>query len=99
VTAAATPKVTRNPRVINVADFALPDVGKPSLKSPEARNIIPINIVRSETACIPSMKVFAIPESEIPTPTMPMEVRPIPGVRRSQSVISCYSQVGLIAHT
>jgi hypothetical protein len=33
------------------------------------------------------MKVLAIPESEIPTPTIPMEVSPIPGVKRSQSLI------------
>jgi hypothetical protein len=87
VTAAAAPKVTRKPSVINVADLALPEVGKPSLKRPEARKIIPINIVRSVTACMPSMNVFAMPEREIPTPTMPIEVRPIPGVRRSQSVM------------
>jgi hypothetical protein len=43
--------------------------------------------VSNETACIPSMKVLAIPESEIPTPTIPMEVSPIPGVKRSQSLI------------
>jgi hypothetical protein len=30
---------------------------------------------------------LAIPAREIPTPTMPIEVRPIPGVRRSQSVM------------
>jgi hypothetical protein len=87
VTAAAEPNVTRNPSVINVADLALPDVGKPSLNRPEARKIMPMNMVKSETACIPSMKVLAIPEREIPTPTMPIEVRPIPGVIRSQSVI------------
>jgi hypothetical protein len=87
VTAAAKPKVTRNPRVINVADFALPELGKPSLNSPDARKIIPINIVKSDTACIPSIKVLAIPEREIPTPTIPIEVRPMPGVIRSQSVI------------
>src|ERR687885_2685002 len=87
VTAAAKPNVTRKPSVMNVADFALPEVGKPSLKRPEARRIMPINIVKSDTACIPSMKVLAIPERAIPTPTMPIEVRPMPGVIRSQSVI------------
>jgi hypothetical protein len=87
VTAAVKPKVTRKPSVINVADFALPEVGKPSLNKPEARKIIPINIVNNETACIPSRNVFAIPESEIPTPTIPIEVSPIPGLNKSQSVI------------
>jgi hypothetical protein len=87
VTAAATPNVTKKPRVINVADFALPDEGKPSLNNPEARKIIPINMVRRVTACIPSTKVLAIPESDKPTPVMPIDVRPIPGVNRSQSVM------------
>jgi hypothetical protein len=90
VTAAAKPKVTRKPSVIKVADLALPEVGKPSLKRPEARKIIPMNMVKSVTACMPSMKVLAIPEREIPTPTMPIEVRPIPGVIRSQSVMLFY---------
>jgi hypothetical protein len=79
--------VTKNPNVIKVADLALPEVGNPSLKRPDARKIIPISMVKRETACIPSTKVFAIPASEIPTPTIPIDVKPIPGVRRSQSVI------------
>jgi hypothetical protein len=87
VMAAARPNVTRNPKVINVADFAFPEVGNPSLKIPAARNINPINMVSILTACIPSVKVWAIPESEIPTPTIPMDVSPIPGVIRSQSDI------------
>jgi hypothetical protein len=33
------------------------------------------------------MKVFAIPDNEIPTVTIPREERPIPGVSRSQSVM------------
>jgi hypothetical protein len=49
---------------------------------------MPINIVSNETACIPSRNVLAIPEREIPTPTIPIEVSPIPGVNKSQSVIS-----------
>ena len=85
VTAATTPKVTRKPSVMKVADFARPVEGKPSLNKPDARKIKPINIVKSETACIPSTKVFAMPASEIPTPTIPIEVRPIPGVSKSQS--------------
>src|ERR687889_1306252 len=91
VTAAAKPKVTRKPSVINVADLALPEVGKPSLRRPDARKIMPMNMVKRVTACIPSMNVFAMPEREIPTPTMPIEVRPIPGVKRSQSVILLYA--------
>ena len=82
---AATPKVTRKPSVMKVADFARPVEGKPSLNKPDARKIMPINIVKSETACIPSTKVLAMPASEIPTPTIPIEVRPIPGVSKSQS--------------
>jgi hypothetical protein len=85
--AAARPKVTRKPKVINVADLALAEVGNPSLKIPAARNINPINMVRILTACIPSVNVWAIPESDIPTPTIPNDVRPIPGVIRSQSDI------------
>jgi hypothetical protein len=87
VIAPANPNVTRNPSVMNVADFAFPDEGNPSLNNPETSRIIPMYKVSSETACIPSMKVLAIPESEIPTPTIPMEVSPIPGVKRSQSLI------------
>jgi hypothetical protein len=34
---------------------------------------------------------LAMPEREIPTPTIPMEVRPIPGVKRSQSVMLLYA--------
>lgn len=83
----AKPNVTRNPRVIKVADLALPLDGKPSLNKPDARKIIPINRVSRPTACIPSMKVFAIPDREIPTVTIPSEERPIPGVSRSQSVM------------
>src|ERR1044072_8197817 len=98
VTAAATPNDTSKPRVMTMPDFALPDDGKPSLNRPEARNIMPINMVKRETACIPSMKVLAIPEREIPTPTIPIEVRPIPGVRRSQSVI-LLQLVGHFWHT
>jgi hypothetical protein len=90
VTAAAKPKVTKKPRVTKVADLALPEVGNPSLSKPEARNIIPMNMVKRVTACIPSMKVLAMPEREIPTPTIPIEVRPIPGVIRSQSVMLLY---------
>ena len=85
--AAATPKVTKKPRVMKVADLALPVEGNPSLNKPDARRIMPMNIVSRETACIPSKKVLAIPASEMPTPTIPIEVRPIPGVSRSQSVI------------
>src|ERR671923_1315573 len=96
VTAAAKPKVTRKPSVTNVADLALPEVGKPSLKRPDARKIMPINMVKSETACMPSMNVLAMPEREIPTPTMPIEVRPIPGVRRSQSVMLLDDYWGLL---
>jgi hypothetical protein len=73
---------------MKVADFARPVEGKPSLNKPAARKIIPMNMVKSETACIPSTKVLAIPASEIPTPTMPIEVSPIPGVSKSQSVMS-----------
>jgi hypothetical protein len=87
VTAAANPKVTRNPSVIKVADLALADDGKPSLNKPDARKIIPIYMVNKDTACIPFMNVAAMPERAIPTPTIPIEVRPIPGIRRSQSVI------------
>jgi hypothetical protein len=87
VIAAAKPKVTRNPKVIKVADLALPLEGNPSLNRPDARKIIPINRVSRPTACIPSMKVFAIPDNEIPTVTIPREERPIPGVSRSQSVM------------
>jgi hypothetical protein len=72
---------------MNVADLAFPDVGNPSLKIPAAKNINPINMVRMLTACIPSVNVCAIPESEIPTPTIPIHVSPIPGVIRSQSDI------------
>jgi hypothetical protein len=72
---------------MNVADLALPDVGNPSLNIPAVRNINPMNIVRRLTACIPSTNVCAIPESEIPTPTIPITVSPIPGVKRSQSDI------------
>jgi hypothetical protein len=36
------------------------------------------------------MKVFAIPDRDIPTVTIPSEERPIPGVSRSQSVIITY---------
>jgi hypothetical protein len=32
-----------------------------------------------------------MPEREIPTPTIPIEVRPIPGVIRSQSVMLLYA--------
>ena len=85
--AAASPKATSKPRVMKVADFALLVEGKPSLNKPDASKIMPINIVSRETACIPSKKVFAMPASEIPTPTIPIEVRPIPGVSRSQSVM------------
>jgi hypothetical protein len=88
VTAAVNPKVTKRPSVIKVADFALFEVGKPSLNKPDATKIMPINIVSNETACIPSRNVLAIPEREIPTPTIPIEVSPIPGVNKSQSVIS-----------
>ena len=87
VMAAERPKVTRKPKVMNVADLAFPEVGNPSLKIPAAKNINPINIVRILTACIPSVNVWAIPESEIPTPTIPKDVSPIPGVIRSQSDI------------
>ena len=87
VMAAANPKVTKKPKVMKVADFALPEVGNPSLKIPAAKKIKPINMVRRLTACIPSINVCAIPESEIPTPTIPIDVSPIPGVIRSQSDI------------
>jgi hypothetical protein len=90
VTAAAKPKVTRKPKVIKVADLAFPLEGNPSLNKPDARKIIPMKRVSSPTACIPSMKVCAIPDREIPTVTIPSEERPIPGVSRSQSVIVTY---------
>jgi hypothetical protein len=70
-----------------VADFAFPLEGNPSLNKPDARKIIPINSVSRPTACIPSINVFAIPDNETPTVTIPSEERPIPGVSRSQSVM------------
>ncbi len=79
--------------------MARPEDGKPSLNRPDARNIMPINMVRSETACMPSMKVLAMPERETTTPTMPIEVRPIPGVKRSQSDMLCYEYDAFFSHT
>ena len=98
VTAAAIPKVTRNPNVMNVADLALGLLGNPSLKIPADKNMRPIKSVNNDTACIPSINVFAMPAREIPTPTIPIEVRPIPGVSRSQSLMSlcCWEQIQII---
>ena len=98
VTAAAMPNVTRNPNVINVADLALGLLGNPSLNIPAERKIKPIKSVSKDTACIPSINVLAIPAREIPTPTIPIEVRPMPGVSRSQSLISlcCWEQTQII---
>jgi hypothetical protein len=41
-----------------------------------------------ETACIPSIKVFAIPDNETVTPTAPTVVKPAPGISKSQSVMN-----------
>jgi hypothetical protein len=57
------------------------------LRTPAERKIIPIKKVNNDTACIPSINVLAIPERDIITPTIPRDVRPIPGVKRSQSDI------------
>lgn len=83
--AAANPKVTRKPRVIRLADFALGPVGKPSLNKPCTKKISPINMAKNDTACIPSKKVAAIPANESATPAIPNDVRPIPGSSKSQS--------------
>jgi len=87
VMAAAMPNVTRKPRTIKVADLALGLEGKPSLNRPCTKKINPINIAKSDTACIPSRKVAAIPARESPTPAIPKAVRPIPGISKSQSVM------------
>ena len=97
VMAAAMPNVTRKPRTIKVADLARGLEGKPSLNRPCTKKISPINIAKSDTACIPSRKVAAIPARESPTPAIPKAVRPIPGISKSQSVmlyqLTCISKI------
>ena len=75
------------PNVINDPNLAFLDEGNPSLKMPGAKKIIPIKSVSKETACIPSINVFAIPDRETKTPTIPIEVNPMPGVNKSQSAM------------
>jgi len=76
-----------NPKVIKDPNFALREEGNPSLKIPGVKKTIPIKSVSRETACIPSRNVFAIPERETNTPTIPIDVNPMPGVNKSQSAM------------
>ena len=82
------PAVTNRINIIATAVLDFFDVGKPSLKSPAVKKINPKNIQRIETACIPSIKVLAIPERAMATPIAPTAVKPAPGKSKSQSVIN-----------
>jgi hypothetical protein len=71
-----------------VAALASLLLGNPPLSIPAASSIMPKSITTALIACIPSSKVFAIPESEIATPKSPSIVNPKPGTRNSQSANS-----------
>jgi hypothetical protein len=87
-TAPMIPTVTNRINMIATAVLDFFEVGKPSLKSPADRKINPKNIHKIETACIPSIKVLAIPERAMATPVAPTAVKPAPGMSKSQSVIN-----------
>jgi hypothetical protein len=75
-------------RIIPAAVFAFFEVGNPSLNNPAVKKIKPKNIHKMDTACIPSIKVFAIPDKATVTPTAPTVVNPAPGISKSQSVMN-----------
>jgi hypothetical protein len=85
--AATNPIIINTPNVINDPNLAFLEEGNPSLKMPGAKKTMPIKSVSKETACIPSRNVFAIPDKETNTPTIPIEVNPMPGVNKSQSAM------------
>ena len=87
-TAPIIPEVINKISIIPAAVFAFFDVGKPSLNNPAVKKIKPKNIHKMETACIPSIKVFEIPDKETITPTAPTVVNPAPGISKSQSVMN-----------
>jgi hypothetical protein len=87
VIAPISPIIINSPKVIKEPILAFLEEGNPSLKIPALKKIIPINNVKRETACIPSRNVFAIPDRETSTPTIPKEVNPMPGVNKSQSAM------------
>ncbi len=71
-----------------MAVFAFFDRGNPSLNNPPVNIINPKNMHKIETACIPSIKVLAIPDNAMATPTAPTDVKPAPGMSKSQSVMN-----------
>ena len=73
--------------ITNVVALALLVVETPPSKIPADKKIKPKNIVRPVSACIPSTNVCAIPEYAMKTPAIPIAVRPIPGIIRSQLLI------------
>ena len=96
-TAPMSPAVTNRINIIATAAFDFFDVGNPSLKSPADKKINPKNIHKIETACIPSIKVLAIPERAMATPVAPTAVKPAPGKSKSQSVINIFKgEYGII---
>ena len=87
-TAPMIPAVMNKISIIATAAFDFFEVGKPSLNSPALKKISPMNINKIETACIPSIKVLAIPERATATPMAPTAVKPAPGMSKSQSVMN-----------
>ena len=87
-TAPMIPAVMNRINIIATAAFDFFEVGKPSLNSPALKKINPKNSNKTETACIPSIKVLAIPERATATPMAPIAVKPTPGMSKSQSVIN-----------
>jgi hypothetical protein len=82
------PAVMNSINITATAVFDFFEVGKPSLKSPAVKKINPKNISKSETDCIPSIKVLAIPDRDTATPMAPTAVNPAPGMSKSQSVMN-----------
>ena len=74
-------------KITKVVALALLLVEIPPSKIPVAKKISPINMVSPVKACMPSMKVCAIPAYDIVRPAKPMAVNPIPGIMRSQLLI------------
>ena len=74
-------------KITRTVALALLLVEIPPSKIPTDKKINPTNIVRPVKACIPSMKVCAIPAYDITRPAKPMAVNPIPGIMRSQLLI------------
>ena len=87
-----------NPKIIDMITktvaFVLFDVDTPPSRIPAPKKINPKKNKKPVSACIPSMKVCAIPAYDRTIPANPIAVSPPPGITSSQLLIyGCWNML------